>query len=114
MVQKTYVCKHRILNLVNNFVFHAFIDSKPSEKLSSLLTNTQLCKDVRRLSPVYQTSSLEAFHSVIIHFTPKYVAFSYHGMNCRYITSLDLIIITEAFSSSFTIGQNDNIIMSFL
>ena len=62
-----------------------FIDSKPSEKLSTLLTNTELCKAVRRLSPVYQTSSLEAFHSVIIHFAPKYVPFSYHGMNCRYI-----------------------------
>ena len=44
MVQKTYVCKHRILNLVNNFVFHAFIDLKPSEKLSSLLTTLNSAK----------------------------------------------------------------------
>lgn len=61
------------------------LDSKASEKLSALLTNSQLCKDICRLSPVYQTSSLEAFHSVIIHFAPKYVPFSYHGMNCRWV-----------------------------
>ena len=60
-----------------------FSDSKASEKLPSLLTNSYLCKDICRLSPSYQTSSLEAFHSVIIHFAPKYVPFSYHGMNCR-------------------------------
>ena len=58
-------------------------DSKASEKLSGLLTNSHLCKDITRLSPVHQTSSLEAFHSVIIHFAPKYVPFSFHGMNCR-------------------------------
>ena len=61
------------------------LDSKASEKLSTLLTNSHLCKDICRLSPVYQTSSLEAFHSVILHFAPKYVPFSYHGMNCRYV-----------------------------
>lgn len=60
------------------------LDSKASEKLSPLLTNNQLCKDVTRLSPLYQTSSLEAFHSVVIHFAPKFVALSYQGMNCRY------------------------------
>ena len=59
-------------------------DSKASEKLSPLLTNNQLCKDVTRLSPLYQTSTLEAFHSVVIHFAPKFVALSYQGMNCRY------------------------------
>ena len=58
-------------------------DSKASEKLSALLTNAKLSKDIARLSPVYQTSSLESFHGVIIHFAPKSTAFSYQGMQCR-------------------------------
>ena len=37
------------------------------------MASTTLCKDLTRLSPKHQTSSLEAFHSVIIHFAPKYV-----------------------------------------
>ena len=46
------------------------LDSKPSEKVGELLNNTNFLKDVRRLSPEHQTSSLEAYHSVIIHFAP--------------------------------------------
>ena len=34
-------------------------------------------------SPVYQSSSLESFHGVIIHFAPKSTAFSYQVMQCR-------------------------------
>ena len=64
---------------------HSSTDTKSSEKLTTLLTNNFLCKDLLRLSPHYQTSSLEAFHSVIIHFAPKYVPLSYLGMQCRYI-----------------------------
>ena len=58
-------------------------DTKASEKLSGLLTNTTLCKDIMRLSPIHQTSALESFHSVIIHFAPKYVPLSFLGMKCR-------------------------------
>ena len=65
-------------------VLHAiYTDTKASEKLSPLLTNPRVCKDVAKLSPMYQTSSLEAFHSVVIHFAPKSTAFSYQGMHCR-------------------------------
>ena len=76
-----------IVHLSHHIMYTAitFTDSKASEKLSDLLTNSYLCKDITRLSPVHQTSSLEAFHSVIIHFAPKYVPFSFHGMNCRYV-----------------------------
>lgn len=66
-------------------LFHSqYVDSKASDKVSSLLSSTQLINDVTRLSPTYQTSSLEAYHSVIIHFAPKYAALSYQGMHCRY------------------------------
>ena len=65
------------------FFIFGTTDTKSSEKLTAILTNTILCKDIVRLSPLHQTSSLEAFHSVIIHFDPKYVALSYQGMCCR-------------------------------
>ena len=59
------------------------LDTKPSEKLSDLITNTMFCNDLSRLSPLHQTSSLESFHNVIIHFATKSVALSYHGMISR-------------------------------
>ena len=53
------------------------------EKLQDLLTTRQMEKDVRKLSPGAQTSVLEAFHSVVNHFAPKMIGFSYHGMLSR-------------------------------
>ena len=48
------------------------IDTKASEKLTSLLSNTYLLKDLTRLSPSYKTSSLESFLSVMIHYAPHF------------------------------------------
>ena len=45
---------------------YVIIDSKAGEKISALILNSKLKKDIAKLSPIYQTSSLEAFHSVII------------------------------------------------
>ncbi|KAJ8369539.1 hypothetical protein SKAU_G00095670 [Synaphobranchus kaupii] len=60
---------------------------KPStmscEKLVMLLLGNKLLKDVEKLSPLYQTSSVEAFHSLILRFAPKNVTFSFLGMLCR-------------------------------
>ena len=58
-----------------------YTDTKASENLTAVLTNTRLLKDISRLSCLYQTSSLE---SVLLHFAPKSIAFSYEGMDCRY------------------------------
>lgn len=55
------------------------------EKLSKLLTNTRLVNDVKKLSPVQQTSSVEAFHSLVIQFAPKSAAFSFTGMMTRHM-----------------------------
>ena len=64
--------------------FFSLLDTKASEKLTAIINKKQLCKDMRRLSTFVQTSSLEAFHSLIIQFAPKLTAFSYHGMQSRF------------------------------
>ena len=53
--------------LLSFTIMTPYLDTKASEKLSELLTNTTLCNDIMRLSPLYQTSTLEPFRSVIIH-----------------------------------------------
>ena len=68
-----------------NVCFHYFIDTKPSEKLTKIITNKSLCSDIGRLSNKYQTSSLESFHSLLNHFAPKHTAFSYNGMIARFV-----------------------------
>ena len=68
-------------NVVSGLSFLS--DTKASEKFSKLVLNTRLCKDISKLSPICQTSSLEAFHNLIIQFAPKCFAFSYLGMQCR-------------------------------
>ncbi|XP_029946095.1 uncharacterized protein LOC115387508 isoform X2 [Salarias fasciatus] len=52
-------------------------------KLEKLLINERTLKDVAKLSPYHQTSSLEAFHSVLLQFAPKNVVFPFLGMLCR-------------------------------
>lgn len=60
------------------------VDSKAGVKLQKLVQNTLFSNDVAKLSPCQQTSSLEAFHSLVIQFAPKSIAFSYMGMMSRY------------------------------
>ena len=67
-----------IVNLV-------YTGTQPYEKLSDIILSPHLHKALEKLSPVYQTSSLEAYHSVVNHFAPKLLAFSYTGIYCRYI-----------------------------
>ncbi|KAL2093122.1 hypothetical protein ACEWY4_010434 [Coilia grayii] len=52
-------------------------------KLEKAMTNKRTLKDVAKLSPHHQTSSLEAFHAVILRFAPKNVVFPFIGMLCR-------------------------------
>lgn len=53
-------------------------------KLDKVMNSTRTLNDVAKLSPHLQTSSLEAFHSVILRFAPKNVVFPYIGMLCRW------------------------------
>ena len=53
------------------------------QKLKNILTKTTLVKDVKKLSPVMQISSLEGFHSVLNHWHFKIICFSCLGIYCR-------------------------------
>ncbi|VDI15377.1 Hypothetical predicted protein [Mytilus galloprovincialis] len=57
--------------------------TKACVKTEELLTATRLKTSVEKLSPIHQTSDVEAFHSTINHFAPKMIGFSFHGMQCR-------------------------------
>eukprot|EP00118_Oscarella_pearsei_P022098 m.252094 g.252094 ORF g.252094 m.252094 type:complete len:256 (+) comp40347_c0_seq9:790-1557(+) len=60
-----------------------------SVKLTKLIKAKKFCRDMGKLSPYHQTSSLESFHSLLIHFIPKSTAFGYHGMKVRqYLAAL--------------------------
>ena len=85
---KKHTCSymHHVATTIN--ILSLYADTKPSEKLTPLLTNANLTKDIGRLCPSYQTSSLESYHSVVNHFAPKSTAFPYLGMECRCITCL--------------------------
>ena len=58
-------------------------DTPEHEAIIDIVTDKKRIKDVRQLSPHGQTSSLEAFHSVINHFAPKMLHFPYEGMDSR-------------------------------
>ena len=62
-----------------------FIGTKACEKFGVLVLNAALLKDVAKISPHQQTSSIEAFHSLILRFAPKNVVFPYIGMLCRLV-----------------------------
>ena len=68
----------------NNIYYVLSAGTKVYEKLQTILTTRQMTKDVQRLSAGQQTSGLEGYHSVVNHFAPKMIGFSYHGMLCRY------------------------------
>ena len=64
-------------------VTNVYIGSKAYELLTDIIFNKHLLGDIKKLSPSQQTSSLESYHSVVNHFAPKLMAFSYVGMHCR-------------------------------
>ena len=64
---------------------YMYVGTKSSKKVTDLITNGRFCNAVCKMSPSYQTSGLEAFHSVVNHFAPKSVALSYEGMLARLV-----------------------------
>lgn len=53
------------------------------ERLTAILLAPHFVKDVEKISRQYHMSSLEAFHSLNIRFSPKTVGFSFKGMLAR-------------------------------
>lgn len=60
-----------------------FLGSADYELLREIVEDKRRLKDVRQLSPLGQTSCLEAFHSTINHFAPKMIHFGHRAMNTR-------------------------------
>uniref|UniRef100_A0A1A7YS46 Zgc:123060 n=1 Tax=Iconisemion striatum TaxID=60296 RepID=A0A1A7YS46_9TELE len=57
--------------------------SKALSRVEKILTNRRVLMDVARLSSQCQTSTQEAFHSVVLRFTPRNVFFPFIGRLCR-------------------------------
>ena len=57
--------------------------SKAHKELELIVTNKLLCRDIRRLAFMAQTSALESYHRVVTFFAPKSVHFFYSAMESR-------------------------------
>ncbi|XP_026097026.1 uncharacterized protein LOC113068514 [Carassius auratus] len=57
-------------------------------RVEKVLCNKRVLKEVAKLSHHFQTSSLEAFHSLILKFTPKNVVFPFMGILCRLLLAV--------------------------
>jgi hypothetical protein len=69
-----------------NIIFQALLLMK---KYAISLQRRGLCTQSTRLPPISQTSCLEGFNSVLNHFFPKMIHYSFPRMYCRYnVTSL--------------------------
>ncbi|KAK3106546.1 hypothetical protein FSP39_022375 [Pinctada imbricata] len=64
-------------------VWHVAKGSKAFVELEKIAANTRIKKDIRKLSPGPQTAALEGYHSILNHFAPKMIGFSYEGMLSR-------------------------------
>jgi len=80
----TRMTKLLVKKVIYSFDFLVFIiGDEVTVKLSDLIDSTRLRNRVAKLSPLGQTSSLEGFHSVVNHFCPKMIHFSYNAMGAR-------------------------------
>ena len=66
-----------------SYLYSFPIDSPLHKKVCAALTNKRLMNGIKKASPLAQTSCLEGFHSVLNHFAPKMIAYSYVGQYCR-------------------------------
>lgn len=62
-----------------------FSGCKPYAELEKVVKGRMLVKDVMKLSPSEQTSSLESFHNIVCLFASKSVHYFYNQMEARYI-----------------------------
>ena len=79
----THICTG-LFDTSNDFVINIFLGSEASITLENMLLSKRVLSDIRQLSPVNQTSTLEAKHSLDTRFVPKNMPFSYLGMKMRF------------------------------
>lgn len=72
--------------MTNPFMYVIILGSACHQLMCDIVEDDRMVKDVKQLSPGGQTSSLEAFHSLINNFAPKMYHFHYRSMYTRYIT----------------------------
>ncbi|TDH00595.1 hypothetical protein EPR50_G00190160 [Perca flavescens] len=75
-------------------------------KVKKILCNKRVLKDVEKLSQHFQTSSLEAFHRLILLFTPKNVVFPFLGRLCRlYLAAMHYNENADYSQATTSLGQ---------
>jgi hypothetical protein len=79
-------CQHE--PLPDNYEYMV-IGSAPYMALKRIVTDTCTVRDIRKLSPAGQTSSLESYHNVVISFATKRLHYLYAAMEGRiYLSAL--------------------------
>ncbi|XP_076110383.1 uncharacterized protein LOC143079094 isoform X1 [Mytilus galloprovincialis] len=73
-------CEHQPITVDRQWLNEG---SVPYKRLKDIVESRYLMVDVPKLSPVYQTYSLEVFHSLVNHFCPKSTHFFYPTMLAR-------------------------------
>nr|XP_026695329.1 uncharacterized protein LOC113475407 isoform X1 [Ciona intestinalis]XP_026695330.1 uncharacterized protein LOC113475407 isoform X1 [Ciona intestinalis] len=63
--------------------------TKAAVQMEKIVCNSRLLKDIAQLSSTYQTSTVEAFHSLLNNFVPKMICFSFswHGVQDSFSSS---------------------------
>lgn len=80
--------------------------SKSLYEVEKALLNKRVLTDVEKLSPHHQTSSLEAFHSLMLRFAPKNVVFAFLGMLCRlYLVAMHFNENTDRLQATSASGK---------
>ena len=57
--------------------------SKAHKELIAIASSKLLCRDIKKLSPAEQTSSLESYHKIVTFFAPKSVHYFFPEMQAR-------------------------------
>lgn len=65
--------------------------TKACELLVAKITSKPLVKDIKKLSPHFQTSNLEAFHSLIIRYAPKHTHFKWLCQSARCVCFMEIL-----------------------
>ncbi|XP_064653073.1 uncharacterized protein LOC135503427 [Lineus longissimus] len=92
-------------NLLFVELFHTSTSSKAHKELTLILTQKILLKDIRKVSPGVQTSSLESYHKIVGYFAPKSRHFFYEPMKARLL--LATLHFNENSNRKQRMGQDE-------